>query len=109
MFKKKLFHKKISKILISITKRIESFFNIFKNKNFIKNIYFGQNKKSLDKKIFISLATILLTILVYFLLPSFYDKKKIKSQIENQILKHTQGYKDHGKIEIRIEIKNKIK
>ena len=87
MFKKKLFHKKISKILISITKRIESFFNIFKNKNFIKNIYFGQNKKSLDKKIFISLATILLTILVYFLLPSFYDKKKIKSQIENQILK----------------------
>ena len=51
MFKKNLFHKKFTKLVISITKGIESFFNLFKRKNFVKTIYFGSNKKTLDKKI----------------------------------------------------------
>ena len=78
--------KKFTKIPISITKRIESFFNLFKDKNFVKNIYSKIQKTKLDKKIFIFLATILISVIVYFLLPSFYDKNKVRVQLQNQIL-----------------------
>ena len=82
MIKKDSFQKKISKLVLSITKRIESFFNFFRDSNFIKKIH----PNSLDKKIFITLATIFITIIVYFCLPSFYNKDKVRAQIENQIL-----------------------
>ncbi len=83
MIKKDSFQKKFSKLVLSITKRIESFFNFFRDSNFIKKIH----PKSLDKKIFIILATIFITIIVYFSLPSFYVKDKVRAQIENQILR----------------------
>ena len=86
MLKKNLFHKKFTKLVISITKGIESFFNLFRDKNFYKKIYLDPKKSTLDKKIFIPVAIIFMAIVVYFVLPSFYDKDKIKSQIENQVL-----------------------
>lgn len=83
MQKKYLFSKKLNKLVISITYRIESFFNFFKeifsNKKNLRSI------KTIDKKIFVSIATILVVIMSYFLIPAFYDEKKIKSQLENQI------------------------
>lgn len=86
MFKKNLFHKKFTKLVLSITKGIESFFNLFKRKNFVKTIYLDPKKSTLDKKIFIPLATIFIAVIVYFVLPSFYNKNKVIAQIENQIL-----------------------
>ena len=85
MSKKNLFNKKFSKSVLSFTRRIESFFNFFKEnfsykKNFLKSL------KKVDKKIFISLGVIVFTIFSYFLTPLFYDKIKIKNQLETQIL-----------------------
>ena len=87
MLKKKLFNKNFSKLLLSITKRIESFFNLFENWNSLKKINSNLWKRPSDKKkIFIGLTSILIAIIVYFLLPSFYDKDKVRAQLENQIL-----------------------
>ena len=87
MLKKNLFNKKFSKLLLSITKRIESFFNLFENWNSLKKINSNLWKRPSDKKkIFIGLTSILIAIIVYFLLPSFYDKDKVRAQLENQIL-----------------------
>ncbi len=86
MLKKNLFHKKLSKIVLSITKRIESFFNLFKGLHSVKKIYLNSKKAILDKKIFFVLGTALILVIVYFLLPSFYDADKVKAQVENQIL-----------------------
>ena len=85
MLKKNIFQKKISKTFLSVTKRIESFFNFFKE-NFFYKKNFSRNIKTIDKKIFIIIATIFITIVSYFQIPAFYDKKEIKSQLENQIL-----------------------
>ena len=88
MLKKKLFNKNFSKLLLSITKRIESFFNLLDNWNSVKKIYLNLWKRPSDKKkIFIGFTSILIAIIVYFLLPSFYDKDKVRVQLENQILK----------------------
>ncbi len=85
MLKKNLFNKKFIKLVLPITKRIESFFNFFNSWNSYKKKYLDSRKKSLDKKIFVALATIFFTVITYFLLPSFYDKNKIKNQLKNQI------------------------
>ena len=85
MQKKYLFKKKLDKLLISVTKRIESFFNFFKE-NFFYKKNFSKSVKTIDKKIFISFAVIFISIITYFLIPAFYDKNKIKHQLENQIL-----------------------
>ena len=85
MQKKYLFQKKINKLVISITKRIESFFNFFKEHFFYKK-GFSKSIKTIDKKIFISVAIIFVSIISYFLIPAFYDENKIKTQLENQIL-----------------------
>lgn len=86
MSKKKLFQIKVSKLLISITRGIESFFNFLKHSNINKKKYFNVWKKSIDKKFFISLMVIFLSIIGYFLLPAFYDQNKIKSELKSQIL-----------------------
>ena len=91
MFKKKLFYKKFNKLVLSITDRIESFFNLFKGWsiakgwNFVKKKYFNASRGAVRRNIFIGLISIFLAVVVYFLLPSFYDKNKIKAHIENQI------------------------
>ena len=92
MFKKKLFYKKFTKLVLSITDRIESFFNLFrgwsivKGWNIVKKKYFNASRGTTKRNIFIGLISIFLAIVVYFSLPSFYDKNKIKAHIENQIL-----------------------
>jgi len=86
MLKKKNFNIKISKLLLSITKRIESFFNFLKHFNINKKKYFNLWKKSLDKKIYIVLAAIFMVVITYFLLPAFYNDDKVNYQLKNQIL-----------------------
>ena len=86
MQKKNIFLKKVSKSLLSITKRIESFFNFFKENFFNKKKRYSSTLKTIDRRIFLALAIFLITLIGYFLLPAFYDKDKIKVQIENQVL-----------------------
>ena len=83
MLKKNIFHKSLQKSVISITKRIESFFNFFKENFFNKK---KKNLSNIDNKIILTVALIFISISSYFLLPSFYDQNKIKTQIESQIL-----------------------
>ena len=83
MQKKNIFQKKLNKSVLSITNRIESFFNFFRDN------FFNKKKsilKNIDNRIILALAVIFISISSYFLLPSFYDQAKIKTQIENQIL-----------------------
>ena len=85
MTQKNLFNKKFNKSVLSITNRIESFFNFFREKIRYKK-KFLTDFKAIDKKIFFAAAIIFIMIIGYFLIPTFYDKNKIKVQIENQIL-----------------------
>ena len=86
MSKKNIFNIKVSKIVLSITKRIESFFNYYKysKSNKKKDLNFWNTP--LDKKIFI-FSGIIFIVITYFLLPAFYDKNEIKNQLKNQISK----------------------
>ena len=80
MQKKNIFQKKLNKSVLSITNRIESFFNFFRDN------FFNKKKsilKNIDNRIILALAVIFISISSYFLLPSFYDQAKIKTQIEN--------------------------
>ncbi len=83
MQKKNIFKKKFNKIVLSITNRIESFFNFFRDNLFNKK---KSNLKNIDNRIILALAVTFISICGYFILPSFYDKNKIKNLIENQIL-----------------------
>ena len=82
MQKKNKFSKQINKSVLSITSRIESFFNFFKENFFIKK---KRNFKAIDKRIFLASAIIFIALISYFLSPAFYDKERIKDEIENQI------------------------
>lgn len=86
MSKKLPLIKKFKKLLLSINLRIESFFNTIKilldSKKKIKD-----NLGNINKKILISIATIFVLILSYFLIPSFYDKDLIKVKFTDQIFK----------------------
>ena len=73
MPKKNIFIKKTSNLLLSIKNKIESFFN------FLQQLRFNK-KKFLVKKIFISSAVLVFSILVYLILPTFYDKNEVKNQ-----------------------------
>ena len=85
MQKKNIFKKKINQSVLSATKRIESFFNFFKDNFFYKKKNISSIFNTIDQRIFLILAIIIMTIISYFLLPAFYDKNKIKAQLENQI------------------------
>ena len=86
MLKKNSFYKKFIRLLLSITKRIESFFNFF-DKNFSKKKKNYQNIfQTIDKRIYFGIAIIFISIISFFSLPGLYDKDKIRVQIENQIL-----------------------
>src|SRR5210317_1904523 len=81
MLKKNIIIKKISNLLLSINNKIESFFNFLQQLGFNK-------KKSLVKKIFIFSAILVLSILVYLILPTFYDKNEVKNQIKDKIFQN---------------------
>ena len=86
MQKKNLFQKKLNKLVLSITKRIESFFDFIKVNFFTKKKKYSIILKTVDNRIFLVLAIAFMTVITYFLLPAFYDKNKVKVQIENQII-----------------------
>ena len=86
MLNKNKFNIKFSKLVLPITKRIESFFNLLDYFNKNKKKYLNSWQKSVDKKIFFSVISTIVIIIGYFLLPAFYDQTKIKDQLKNQIL-----------------------
>ncbi len=76
--------KKFIKLLLSINKLIESFFN--RISTHIKEY----KKKSLIYKrinniVFLVLGSLFFLVLIYFLIPSFFDKSLVKLKLENQI------------------------
>ena len=80
----KLFLKKINKSLISINELIESFFNTIHN--IIKQKKKDKlNLSKIDKRINIALLIIVFSILSYFLIPTFYDQNRIKTQLQDNI------------------------
>ena len=85
MSKKNIFNIKVSKLVLSITKRIESFFNYYKYSKSSKKKDLNFWNTPLDKKIFI-FSGIIFIVITYFLLPAFYDKNEIKDQLKNQLL-----------------------
>ncbi len=87
MSKKNLLYKKFIKLVLPITKIIESFFNFFVNWKSNKKKYFNLWRKSLEKKTFIVSGVLFITVITYFLLPAFYNENKIKAQLENHISK----------------------
>lgn len=87
MQKKNIFKKKINRLVLSITKRIESFFNFFREKISYKKKNLSKSLRTVDKKIFLTTASILIIVISYLSIPVFYDKNKIKVQLENQIFK----------------------
>ncbi len=76
--------KKIKKQILSINNSIESYFNKLK--------YFKSNYKKIllskDNRVFLGVGIVALLTLVYFLIPTFYNKNFIQSEIKNQILKN---------------------
>ena len=86
MLKKKNFNIKISKLLLSITKRIESFFNFLNHSNLNKKKYFNLWRKSLDKNTYIFFGVIFFTVITYFSLPVFYNNDKVEDGLKNEIL-----------------------
>ena len=86
MLKKNKFNIKFSKLVLPITKRIESFFNLLDYFNKNKKKYLNSWQKSVDKKIFFLTISTVIIVIGYFLLPAFYDQAKIKDQLKDQIL-----------------------
>ncbi len=85
MLKKKSFLKNFNKSLLSVNERIESFFNR------LANLINAKSKKknnllSINKKILISIAIIVISFLSYFSIPSFYDKNLVKIKLTKEIL-----------------------
>ena len=86
MSKKISFIKSFNKLLLSVNSGIESFFNsieiLVKSKKKTKN-----NLKNIDKKVLISIASVFILLLSFFLIPAFYDKDLVKIKLTNQISK----------------------
>ena len=84
MFNFKFLLKKVKKILISINELIESFFNtiqkLVKLKKDKKNLF-----KNIDNRIILGGGLIILSTLSYLLIPTFYDKTRIQSLVQNYI------------------------
>ena len=76
--------KKFNKLLLSINKLIESFFNNISDylKEFKKK---NTRFEKTNKIIFISLSSLFILVLGYFLIPTVYDKNLVKTKLQNQI------------------------
>ncbi len=73
--------KKINKILLSINELIKRFFDTFQKFNINKK----KNLKRLDNKFTIILGLSVILVVSYFLIPTFYSKEQVKSQLKKQI------------------------
>ena len=81
MRKQNLLSKKIRKQILSINNLLESYFNSLRR--FIldaKRLRFDKNNK-----VFLVIVSIIFLTLVYFLIPTAYNKKLIQKEIKNQI------------------------
>ena len=81
MRKQNLLSKKISKQILSINNLLENFFNSLRS--FIldaKKLRFDKNNK-----VFLVIVSTIFLTLVYFLIPTAYNKELIKKEIKNQI------------------------
>ena len=80
MSKHNLINKKINKRILFINNIIENNFNKIK---FLKKIIIKG-----DNRVFLGIAGAVILTLSYFLIPTFYNKNTIQSQIKNQISKN---------------------
>ena len=96
MSKHNILYQKIKKQFLSINDLIESYFNSLRQ--FILN--FKKTKFSTNNKLFFVSGVSLILILSYFLIPTFYNKNLIQSEIKNQIFK---------KYKIEIKFNDEIK
>ena len=98
MFNFNLPLKKIKKLLLSINQLIESFFNSFKS---YKKFKTGKNRnlENINKKISVVAGIIVISIITYFLFPTFYDKSEIKLLLQKQI---------YDKYNVKIKFDNQI-
>ena len=81
MRKQNLLSKKIGKQILSINNLLESYFNSLRR--FIldaKRLRFDKNNK-----VFLVIVSIIFLTLVYFLIPTAYNKEMIQKEIKNQI------------------------
>ena len=95
MRKQNLLSKKIGKQIVSINNLLESYFNSLRR--FIldaKRLRFDNNNK-----VFLIIVSIIFLTLVYFLIPTAYNKEMIQKEIKNQIFQ---------KYNIVVEIDNDI-
>ena len=82
MRKQNLLSKKIGKQILSINNLLESYFNSLRR--FIldtKRLRFDKNNK-----VFFVIVSIIFLTLVYFLIPTAYNKELIQKEIKNQVL-----------------------
>ena len=95
MRKQNLSFKQIGKQILSINTLIESYFN--KLRQFILNL----KKFKFDKnnRVFLGLVAVVFLTLIYFLIPTAYNKNIIQAEIENQIFQ---------KYQINVKFNNKI-
>ena len=96
MRKQNLLSKKIRKQIVSINNLLESYFNSLRR--FIldtKKLRFDKNNK-----VFIVIVSIIFLTLVYFLIPTAYNKELIQKEIKNQIY---QKYNIEVKFDNRIQ------
>lgn len=99
MSKKISFLKKLSKLVLSVNARIESFFNSIKDLiNSIKKTKF--DLRNPNQKIILGLGSFLILVLSYFLIPAFYDQNLIKVRLKDQILE---------KFNLEVKFKNSVK
>lgn len=96
MNKHSLLIKKIKKQFLSINSLLESYFN--KLKHFKSN--FKKSEIIKNNRVYFGIGGVVILTLFYFLIPTFYNKDNIQSEIKNQILK---------KYNIDIKFKEKIK
>ena len=96
MNKHSLLIKKIKKQFLSINSLLESYFN--KLKHFKSN--FKKSEIIKNNRVYFGIGGVVILTLFYFLIPTFYNKDNIQSEIKNQILK---------KYNIDINFEEKIK
>ena len=78
MSKQNFLHKKVKKQILSINESIESNFNKLKYfKNNYKKVLFNK-----DNRLVLIVGVVVILTLSYLLIPTFYNKDIIKSQIK---------------------------